>query len=69
MILAVGPVLAGGVVGAVIGSYVTTAALRASAPDAPAADRSQCDRCRKTLGWFETAPVLSYVGGVETRGI
>jgi leader peptidase (prepilin peptidase)/N-methyltransferase len=61
MILAVGPVLAGGLVGAVIGSYATTAALRASAVDAPDASRSQCDGCRKRLGWFETAPVVSYV--------
>lgn len=49
------------VIGAVVGSYVTTAALRWTLEDAPNGARSSCDGCRKPLGWFETVPVASYL--------
>lgn len=47
--------------GAVIGSYATTVALRASATSAPHGPRSRCDGCDRVLGWRETLPVVSYV--------
>lgn len=47
--------------GAVLGSYVTTAALRSVRGEQSAVGRSRCDGCGLTLGWFETAPVVSFV--------
>ena len=54
-------VVIGCVVGAVIGSYATTLALRASWETAPSGGRSRCDGCDRRLGWLETAPIVSYV--------
>ena len=49
-------------IGAVVGSYVTTAAMRATGEAAPFGPRSLCDGCRRPLGWGESIPLLSYVG-------
>lgn len=46
--------------GAVVASYVTTAALRATDPAAPTGARSLCDGCRRPLGWAESLPIVSY---------
>lgn len=51
----------GGLIGAVVGSYVTTVALRTTDEAAPAGPRSLCDGCRRPLAWFESAPVVAYV--------
>jgi leader peptidase (prepilin peptidase)/N-methyltransferase len=49
-------------IGAVVGSYVTTAALRATDEGAPQGPRSLCDGCHRSLSWIESMPLLSYVG-------
>lgn len=48
------------IVGAVIASYVTTAALRATDEAAPTGSRSRCDACQRTLSWLETLPIVSF---------
>lgn len=53
-------VITAALAGAVVGSYVTTAALRATDETAPAGARSQCDGCRRQLTWWESAPLVSY---------
>jgi len=60
-----------GAAGAAIGSYVTTAALRASVGEGAAAGRSRCDGCRRPLRSWETVPVVSYAvarGGCRACG-
>jgi len=47
-------------IGAVVGSYVTTTALRSVAEDAPTGRRSRCDGCHRRLAFVETVPVVSY---------
>ena len=49
-----------GLMGAVVGSYVTTAALRAVTDDAASGHRSRCDGCHRPLSFVETLPVASY---------
>jgi leader peptidase (prepilin peptidase) / N-methyltransferase len=49
-----------GLVGAVVASYVTTAAMRATDEDAASSARSQCDGCRRVLSWPETLPLASF---------
>jgi leader peptidase (prepilin peptidase)/N-methyltransferase len=51
----------GAVIGAVVGSYVTTAALRATDKAAPEGPRSLCDGCRRPLAWSESVPVIAFV--------
>jgi leader peptidase (prepilin peptidase)/N-methyltransferase len=46
--------------GAVVASYVTTAALRATSEVAPDGARSQCDGCRRQLNWSESLPLVSF---------
>ncbi len=49
-----------GVLGAVVASYATTAALRATSEFAPDGARSQCDGCRRQLRWSESLPLVSF---------
>ena len=51
-----------GGLGAVVASYVTTAALRATDEAAPEGGRSACDSCHRQLRWWELVPVASFVG-------
>ena len=51
--------------GAVLGSFVTTAAMRRAAGRPWARGSSQCDGCGTRLGFYQTLPVVSYLG---TRG-
>jgi leader peptidase (prepilin peptidase) / N-methyltransferase len=51
----------GGALGAVVASYVTTAALRATDDTAPSGERSACDGCRRPLSLGEMVPIASYV--------
>jgi leader peptidase (prepilin peptidase)/N-methyltransferase len=51
----------GAALGAVVASYVTTAAMRATSETAPTGTRSQCDGCRRQLGWNESLPIVSFV--------
>lgn len=53
-------VVAGAALGPVIGSYVTTAAMRSVAEDGPRGARSCCDGCGRRLSWRETTPLISY---------
>lgn len=46
--------------GAVVASYVTTAAMRATCEAAPEGPRSQCDCCGRQLGWRESVPLVSF---------
>lgn len=46
--------------GAAVGSYVGTAALRATRGEAATLGRSRCDGCRRTLRAWETVPLVSY---------
>jgi len=48
-------------VGAVIGSYASTAALRAGRGEQAVVGRSRCDGCGRTLGFSETVPILSFL--------
>lgn len=50
-----------GALGAVVASYVTTRALRASDDNSPSGQRSVCDGCRRPLGLVETLPLVSFV--------
>lgn len=53
--------LLGGLTGAVLGSFVSTAALRALRGQSALLGRSACDGCGVQLGLVETAPILSFV--------
>lgn len=57
--------LAGGIAGAALGSYATTAALRWARAEPSSFGRSHCDGCGLTLGYAQTVPVWSYV---QARG-
>ena len=57
--------IAGTAIGAVVGSFAATAALRLADGRDPIWGRSQCDGCARPLGWAETVP---FVGYVLTRG-
>lgn len=54
-------VVVAAVLGPVMGSYVTTAAMRAVREDGPQGQRSCCDSCGRQLEWHESLPLLSYV--------
>jgi leader peptidase (prepilin peptidase) / N-methyltransferase len=64
-----GPIIAlagiAGVLGAVVGSFGATAALRMEAGVSPWSGRSRCDGCARTLNWAETVPFAGYIA---TRG-
>lgn len=53
--------LLGGLIGAVLGSFVSTAAVRALQGRSALLGRSGCDSCAVQLGLLETAPILSFV--------
>ena len=46
--------------GAAVGSYVGTAALRATLGEDSVFGRSRCDGCRRSLAAWETIPLVSY---------
>jgi len=48
-------------IGAVVGSYASTAALRAGRGEQAWVGRSRCDGCQRVLGFSETLPVLSFL--------
>ena len=50
-----------GVLGAIIGSYLATVALRWPDGRSASAGRSACDACGRELRWFELIPILSYL--------
>ena len=47
-------------VGAVLGSFVITLAMRIAQGRPWAVDRSRCDGCGRRLGLWRTVPILSY---------
>ena len=51
---------AGAAIGAVIGSFGATAALRLASGADPVGGRSSCDGCGRSLGWAETVPFAAY---------
>lgn len=53
-------VVTAAVIGAVVASYVTTVAMRMTSETAPEGARSQCDGCRRQLGWRESIPLVSF---------
>jgi len=55
-------VAVGAVVGACLGSFIATAALRSIRAEQVLAGRSRCESCGETLGFARTLPVLSYLG-------
>lgn len=59
--MAWGWALAGMVLGAIVGSFLATAALRWPAGRSAASGRSVCDGCGRTLGPADLVPILSYV--------
>lgn len=50
----------GALLGAVVGSFVTTAALRATRAEQAITGRSRCDHCQHPLSFAATIPILSY---------
>ncbi|MEM8695345.1 MAG: A24 family peptidase [Pseudomonadota bacterium] len=50
----------GAVLGAIIGSYLATLALRWPAGETASRGRSRCDNCGRTLGWTQLVPLISY---------
>ncbi len=48
-------------VGACLGSFLTTAALRSVRGESPWGGRSHCDACGVGLSYFQTAPLVSFV--------
>lgn len=48
-------------IGAVVGSYASTAALRAGRGEQAIAGRSRCDGCQRPLGFSQTLPILSFL--------
>ncbi|KRA57825.1 hypothetical protein ASD79_16050 [Caulobacter sp. Root655] len=56
-------------IGATIGSYASTVALRAGRGEQATLGRSRCDGCGRGLGFLQTIPVLSFLlrrGACET---
>ncbi len=49
------------IVGAILGSFLHVVTLRSLAGRSWVAGRSQCDRCKKKLGWWELLPLVSYI--------
>jgi leader peptidase (prepilin peptidase)/N-methyltransferase len=50
-----------GVAGLALGSFAVTAGLRMARGESVLAGRSRCDGCGRTLGYAQTAPLVSYV--------
>lgn len=48
-------------IGAVVGSYASTVALRAGRGEQAMAGRSRCDGCQRPLGFSQTLPILSFL--------
>jgi leader peptidase (prepilin peptidase)/N-methyltransferase len=49
-----------GLIGAVIGSFAVTCAMRAAAERPWATGRSACDHCHTSLGYAATTPIIGY---------
>ncbi len=47
--------------GAAVGSYASTAALRAGRGEQASVGRSRCDGCHQPLGFYQTVPILSFL--------
>ncbi len=47
--------------GAIIGSFLATLAIRWPKGESAASGRSRCDSCGRTLGWTELVPILGYL--------
>lgn len=47
--------------GAVIGSYITTMALRSTRQEQATSGRSRCDACQAPLGYGQTLPIVSHL--------
>jgi len=63
--------LAAALVGACLGSFATTAALRSLRTEQVLAGRSRCDACQTPLGFVATTPIVSYLalrGACRTCG-
>ncbi|QLC23879.1 prepilin peptidase [Parasphingopyxis algicola] len=52
---------AGALLGAIIGSYLATLALRWPRGEPASRGRSRCDGCGRALGWADLVPLASYV--------
>lgn len=50
----------GFVLGAILGSYLATLAMRWPKGESASAGRSRCDGCGRNLRWFELVPLLGY---------
>lgn len=50
-----------GVLGAIVGSFGATAALRLQTGVSPWSGRSRCDGCARVLSWAETLPFAGYI--------
>ena len=55
-------VVVGAVVGACLGSFTATAALRSIRAEQVLVGRSHCESCGETLGFVRTLPILAYLG-------
>lgn len=53
--------LLAGATGLVVGSYVTTAAVRAARGEPSTTGRSHCDACGRSLNFLRTIPVLGFI--------
>lgn len=60
MIASLGLAIAGTCVGACVGSFVATAALRWARGETAMSGRSRCDFCRTPLGFAATTPLVSW---------
>jgi leader peptidase (prepilin peptidase) / N-methyltransferase len=49
------------VLGAIVGSFAATAALRLQTGVSPWSGRSRCDGCARVLSWTETLPFAGYI--------
>ncbi|HEV2567775.1 A24 family peptidase [Sphingomonas sp.] len=47
--------------GAIVGSFLATAAIRWPAGEQAASGRSRCDHCRRTLSPFDLIPIVSFL--------
>jgi leader peptidase (prepilin peptidase) / N-methyltransferase len=61
MIWALVAILLAGAIGACLGSYAVTAALRLTAAEQSLLGRSHCDTCGIELGYAATVPIVSFV--------
>lgn len=47
--------------GTIIGSFLSVVILRSISGENWVKGRSRCDSCKKTIGWFDNIPLLSYL--------